>query len=295
MAVAAGVPPHVAVAMGSTNPALYYGLASRHGSIAPGKVADAVVVRDLRDFDPTDVVVDGAVLVRDQRSVVTAATGRYPKNMKSSVRWSRALAVGDLRIATKGRTARVRVIEVCDGTLLSERSETTLPVVDGAVQADPARDVLKVAVVDRNSGRMRAGLAFVRGTGLQEGAVATTYCHVHQNMLLVGTSDVQMVLAAEAVRQMGGGVAVVGGRRVTARWELPLMGVFSTEPIDRTKEDLENVNAALRAIGCRFSSPVLSFAFIALTTIPRYGLTERGLYDVDRERFVPTVVSGGRG
>jgi adenine deaminase len=290
MAVAAGIEPPTAISMGSTNPALYYGKASSLGSISPGRIADVVAVADLSRLDVTDVVVAGEPLVRDGELVRKPIRSRYPASLQSRIRWRRELRDFDLAVASSGSAARVRVIGVKDGSLLSEALVEELAVVNGSVVADPDRDISKVAVVDRNSGNLTAGVAFVRGTGIRDGAVASTYCHGHQNLLLIGATDEQMQLAASSVQRMGGGVAVVSGSRVTATWALPLIGVFSTDPIHRAVSDLANVRDALHAIGCTFSSPVLALAFVALTTIPSYGLTERGLYDVDREEFVPTVI-----
>lgn len=292
IAVAAGVPAPLAVAMGSMNPALYYERAAHFGSVSPGKVADLVAVKDLVRFDVTDVIVEGEEVVRDGQLLTKASRPDYPNSLRSRVRWRGNLGTAQLAVTGSGKSARVRVIGVRDGSLVSDAQTADLRVIDGSVVADPVRDILKVAVVDRNSGRLSAGVAFVRGTGLQNGAVASTYCHAHQNLLLIGTSDEQMVHAASAVQRMGGGVVVVSGSRVIAKWPLPLMGVFSVDPLSRACSNLEEVNRALRRIGCRFSSPVLALAFVALTTIPSYGLTEFGLYDVVQERFVPTVVEG---
>jgi adenine deaminase len=124
---------------------------------------------------------------------------------------------------------------------------------------------------------------------IADGAVASTYCHVHYHALIVGSSEEQMAIAADALSDMQGGVAVVSGAKVIARWPLSLVGVFATDPPERAAKALAAVNRALKEIGCSFSSPVLGLSFVALTTIPSYGMTERGLYDVEKQRFVSVV------
>src|SRR5262249_32129982 len=114
----------------------------------------------------------------------------------------------------------------------------------------------------------------------------------HQNVLVTGTSDDLMVQAANALADIGGGVIVISGSRVVRSWPLPLMGIFSDEPLAQAAGSLDRINDAIRDLGCPYKSPVLSLAFFALTTIPSYGLTERGLYDVEKGRFVPVVVGG---
>jgi len=290
LAVANGVDPITAVQMGTVNPALYYKLADHIGSVSPGKAADLVAVADLTSFEVTDVVARGKPILRSGKMVrAPRRRPHYPPYLQSQVRWPRDVSPGDFAIPAKGRQARVRVIGVEDGSFMSKRLERTLPIANGAVQMDPGHDILKIAIIDRHSGRMKMASGFVSGIGLKDGALATTYCHVHYNVLVIGTSDEQMALAATALAGIGGGVVVLHGRRVLVRWPLPLVGVFSTQTVERTQADLLKANQALKAIGCSFSSPVLGLSFVALTTIPYYGMTEKGLYDVEKEQFVDVV------
>jgi adenine deaminase len=290
LAVSQGTDPVTAVQMGTLNPALYYGFANRFGSITPGKAADLVAVRDLKGFEVTDVVSGGKPVVRAGELLMQARRTRYPPYLRSQVRWPRPPAAADFAVAATGKKARVRVIGVADGSLLSQRLEATLPVLNGNVQMDPGQDVLKMAVMDRHSGRMRIGTGFIGGLGLKDGAVATTYCHVHYNVLVIGTSEEQMALAASKLAKLGGGVVVVRDQRAIVEWRLDLVGVFSTEPVEETCLELQKANQALRDMGCTFSSPILGLSFVALTTIPGYGMTELGLYDVEKEKFVDTVI-----
>jgi adenine deaminase len=293
LAVGAGIEPAVAVAMGSTNAALYYGMGNRFGSVSAGKAGDVVVVEDLTRFLVTDVVSQGKVVVRGRALTTRRTRVSRPASLTSRVRWPRPLAKRDLTVPASGPVARVRVIDVRAGSLVSSASDADLAVQAGYVETSEDRDILKIAVVDRHSGNIRAGVGFVRGVGLKGAAVASTYCHVHQNVLILGASDDEMVVAANEVRRMGGGVVVTSDGKPIARWALPIIGVFSDGTLEQATAGLRRVNEALARMGCGFSSPVLSLAFIALTTIPAYGLTERGLYDVRAQRFVPTVVASG--
>ena len=290
LATANGADPVGALQMGTINPALYYGMADRVGSISPGKAADLVAVRDLQGFEVTDVVAGGKVVVRDGELVTERRTPRYPSYLRSQVRWPRDLVAADFAIPARGTRARVRVIGVTNGSFMSQRVEASLPVVNGSVRMDVDRDILKMAVIDRHSGRMRIGTGFISGVGLKDGAFATTYCHVHYNVLVVGTSEEQMALAGRALAKLGGGIVVVRGRDTVVRWPLPLVGVFSTLPVEKAQAELQKANEALKGIGCTLSSPVLSFSFVALTTIPYYGMTEMGLYDVEKEHFLNVVI-----
>jgi adenine deaminase len=289
LAVGAGVDPVAALQLGTVNPAVYYRVDDRLGSVAPGKAADLVAVEDLTRFEVTDVVAAGVPVVRDGK-IARASSPAYPPYLRGSVRWKPALGAEAFRVPARGAAARVRVIGVSDGSLVSQKLEATVEVEDGNARPAPDQDVLKVAVVNHQRRQPQIVTAFVKGLGLSDGAVASTYCHVHYHALVIGTSEEQMALAAAELGELQGGVAVVSGRKVAARWSLPLVGVFSTDSPERAAKGLRDVNEALKRIGCTFTSPVLGLSFVALTTIPEYGLTERGLYDVAEGRFVPVTL-----
>jgi len=285
MAVDAGVPPVTAVQMATINIAEYYGVAGRLGSIAPGRRADLVLVENLEDFRASAVVAGGRP-VGDQPAGAAATVGA---ELTSRVNIQRPFEPADFRLPAPdgdGGEVLARVIGVRDGTLVSEALERSLPVSGGVVLPRPDQDVLRIAVAERHRGSGRIGRGFVEGFGFGSGAVAMTYCHVYQNLLVIGTSDEQMAEAANAVAGLDGGIAVVGPEGVLAHWALPVVGVISDQPLERAEPAFSEVNRALAAIGCRLGGPVLSLSFVALPTIPAYGLTDKGLFDVDGQRFV---------
>src|SRR5262249_44162570 len=150
LAVTAGIEPLAAVQMGTVNPALYYRVDDRLGSIAPGRSADLVAVEDLEQFRVTDVVADGAVVVSDGKRATRRKAPQYPVAMRSVVRWQPALSAESFRVPARGPTARVRVIGVRDGSFVSERLEEVVPVEQGNARPVPEHDVLKLAVVNRH-------------------------------------------------------------------------------------------------------------------------------------------------
>jgi adenine deaminase len=179
---------------------------------------------------------------------------------------------------------------VRDGSLISEARTHECSIEAGVVLADPANDVLRIAVVERHVASGRIGRGFVSGLKLSNGAVAMTYCHVHQNLLVIGSSDEQMVQAAAEVASLEGGIAVVQADRVIKSVALPVGGVLSSLGLRETAAEMAEVEESLRILGNQFDSPILSIAFCALPTIPAYGLTDRGLYDVGDEQFVDVVL-----
>lgn len=288
--VRAGVEPLVALQMASLNAATYFGLDHLLGSVTPGKLADLVVLADLEGFRARLVLSGGRIVARDGRMTAATRAVQVPGLLRSRVDVPGPIRPEDLVIGATGSEAQVRVIAVEDGTLVSRAIVRRARVVEGAVQPDVDTDLLKLAVIDRHSGGGRMGRGFVRGFGFRGGAVATTYCHVHYDLLTLGASDEEMAHAANVVREMGGGMAVVRDGEVLARWELPIVGIFSTQALEAARDSFVAVNDAIRALGCPFRAPVLALSFVALPTIPELGLTDRGLIDVASGDFIDVVV-----
>jgi len=290
MAVAAGVPPVTAIQMASTNVAEYFKVADRIGSIAPGKSADLVLFNDLKDFRPLLVLAKGREVEPPSKE---REKPEVPATLRSTVKVPAPFRAGDFAFRAPDvpdGEVSVRVIAVSDGTLVSQAEEHSLKARAGQVLADPDHDVLKIAVAERHRGSGRIGKGFVRGFGFRSGAVAMTYCHVYHNLLVVGTEDEYMALAANAVAEMGGGIAVVGDGKVLSAWALPIVGLLDDRGLPAAQRSFDETNDGLRRIGCGLGSPILSLSFVALPTIPAYGLTDKGLVNVETQSFVEVVL-----
>ncbi len=292
MVIDAGVDPITAVALASVNVAEYFNLSTDLGTIAPGRRADIVLVKDLDDFRADVVVADGAVVSRAGQPVSPTTEFDVADRIRSRVNLQRELVSDDFHYSVddSARTARMRVIGVEDGSLVSSPLEGELPVIKGVVQPSIPDDVLNIAIIERHKGSGRIRRAFASGFGFHGGAVAMTYCHVYHNVLVVGASPGDMALAANTVADLGGGIAVVRDGQVVASWALPIVGVISDQPLDQAQPAFDAVNEAITSLGCKLTSPVLSLSFVALPTIPAYGLTDLGLYDVLSGEFRDPVL-----
>lgn len=294
MTISGGVDPVTAIQMATINVAEYYGLAHRVGSLAPGKPADLLLVDDLNRFQPAGTMVGGHYLPSSKLPDPTAEPPPRPERISSRVVIPKPFGADDFVFPApdSGDGALVRVFGVVDGSLVSEARERRLEVHAGQVISRPEDDVLKIAVAERHRSSGRIGKGFVEGFGFRDGAVAMTYCHVFHNLLVIGSSDELMAQAANTVAELGGGVAVVSGGEVTATWRLPIVGVMGEEPLEEERRSFDRIDDALRAIGCDLGSPILSLSFIALPTIPAFGLTDRGLFDVQGQEFVDVLLEG---
>jgi adenine deaminase len=286
VAVAHGVSPENALLLASLHPALYHGLAD-HGVIGPGFKADLVLLDDLKDFRPTEVFKDGRLVVEGGKALPFERK-EVPVWVRRSVR-NAPLRAEDLRIDATGR--RIRVIEVIPMQLLTDSIIEEPAVEDGLVVADPARDLAKIAVVERHHATGRVGRGFVKGFGLQRGAFASTVAHDAHNIVVVGTNDDDMARCVAHLGMTGGGIVAIDGNDV-ADLPLPVAGLLSDEPYEAVVEKLDAVHDRLARMGVKIDAPFTTLSFLALSVIPALKITDHGLIDVDRFEIVPLEVSG---
>lgn len=286
-AIRFGIDPITAIRMATLNTAEWFGLHER-GAIAPGRVADFIVFDDLGDLRVRQVFVAGRLVAQDGRLTagVDLPTPRIPASVGSSVAvdWQAV----DLRIPA--RSERVRVIGSMEGQLVTEERILKAKVADGRAVSDPARDMLKMAVIERHNASGNLGLGFIQGFGLTRGALAGTVAHDHHNLVVMGADDRSMLTAARAVADLGGGLAVAHGDEVVAALALPVAGVMSDRPIAEVRLAYDRLLAAAQALGSPMHDPFMAMSFMALEVIPKLKLTDRGLVDVEKFDFVDLFV-----
>jgi len=183
---------------------------------------------------------------------------------------------------------RVRVIEFT-GEIVTQAVIRELPVCEGTVAPGPQEDLVKVVALDRYGGG-HAARGFVAGYGLRRGALATSLSFDPTNLILLGTSDSDMLAAAERMRALGGGFVVVADGRVEAEVPMPEGGIFSNRSAGPLTEEVGLAHRALQALGCRRRDPLLSAQVLTFTAIPALRIRERGLWDVRANRVVSLVV-----
>lgn len=282
-AIARGLEPILAIQMATLHPAQVYGL-SEHGAIAPGRFADIVVFDDLRNPRPRQVYSRGRLAAENGRCV--APVGGGVAAPATQVRLPADLSERAFAVAAPPETRALRVIGLTDGQITT-RALTEPPCVrDERLVADVARDLLKLAVIERHHGTGNIGLGFVRGFGLKAGALAGTVAHDSHNLLVVGTSDADMLAAARAVADARGGQAAVRDGRTLALLPLPIGGLMSDRPLEEVARLQMALCEAARSLGCGLRDPFMLLSFLALPVIPELKLTDRGLVDVGRFDFV---------
>jgi adenine deaminase len=278
-AVEWGIAPEDALVLGSTNPALWHGLAQL-GVVAPSYQADLLLLPDLESFMPELVVKRG-------KPVGEIARAEVPEWVKHTVR-IQPVASNDFHVPWEGGAARV--IGIVPGQIVTEALEEQPAVENGAAVADPDRDLAKIAVIERHLGTGRVGLGFVRGFGLRRGALASTVAHDAHNIVVVGVDDGDMARAVQRLAETGGGLVVIADRGVQAELPLPIAGLLSDAPVEEVVAESRACVEAAKALGCELPSPFQTLAFLALSVIPKLKITDRGLVDVDRFELVPLAL-----
>jgi adenine deaminase len=178
----------------------------------------------------------------------------------------------------------VRVIEVRDGELLTRESLARPRCVAGALLPDPAQDLLVLLVLNRYRPAAPA-LAFVRGFGLQRGALASSVAHDSHNLVAVGAGLDDLMLAVNSLVESSGGIAVANAGEV-ASLPLPVAGLMSTVDGDTVAARYAELDTLAHDLGSHLRAPFMTLSFMALLVIPELKLSDRGLFDGRRFEFV---------
>jgi len=279
LAIAAGMEPLQAIQLATINAAECYGL-SEKGALASGFEADFILLDELETFKVAAVWKKGIQIA--EHGVMLNAT---PSQEKCSVRISQsvhlpAITKADLAIPfSKG--SKSTIIEIIPNQLVTNKVIENVDVVNGAFVANVEQDQLKLAVVERHHHKYTIGLGIVKGFGLKQGAVATTIAHDSHNAIVLGTNDVDMLVAIEALQDIQGGLVVINDGLVLASLPLPVAGLMTQVPLEVAVKSLFELHEALHSIHPTLDFHLfLTLSFLSLPVIPSLKLTDTGLFDV---------------
>jgi adenine deaminase len=289
-AIALGMPPVRAIQMATLNAAVHFRVDHVLGSLSPGRWADIILSPSLDEIRPSHVFFKGQLVAQDGQLIAPPAAADYPDWIRHTVTVQRGTQAADFRLAATGSSARVRVIELYPDQIVNQAGQATLPVVAGNVTADPAQDVLKLAVVERYGKNGNIGLAFVRGFGLKRGALASSVAHDHHNIIVAGVDEADMAACVRAIAEMQGGLVIAADGQVLGRLPLPIGGLLSEAPVEEVISSLEALTAIAHELGCTLPAPFMTISFISLPTVPELGLTDRGLISVRDHALISTFV-----
>ncbi|ROT99418.1 adenine deaminase [Histidinibacterium lentulum] len=273
-----GVPPLAAYRAASLSGAEAFGLKDR-GLVAPGRRADIVALSSVEDCRVARVFCAGRAVGAE----AFAARGSIAPIGRQSVKAPKVSAESFRTAANREETD---VIGIREGQILTDHLTETIPIEDGDKRPDPARDLVRIAVVERHGRNGNIATGFVKGFGLKAGAVAGTVCHDHHNIACVGVDYADMALAANRLSEIEGGFVVARDGRILAELALPVAGLMSLRPFEEVRDGLVTLRAAAQSLGVTLEEPFLQLAFLALPVIPALKITDRGLVDVTRFEII---------
>lgn len=286
IAVRSGISPITALQMATNNAPYYFRLSRRTGAVAVGYIADLVVFDNLRNFNAKMVFKNGKLVAQNGKLIVPCKPKVKPK-IENTMHVKR-LTNNSFIIKSVGRFARV--IKVIPGHIVTDQKIVSVHSKSGFVVADTKRDILKLAVIERHFASGRIGLGLVRGFGLKRGAIASTVCHDSHNLIVVGTSDVDMLVAANILIESGGGFTAVLNGKPIGILPLPVAGLMSDRPAKDVLDSYTDVEKAAKKLGGVLSDPFLQLSFLALSVIPKLRLSDKGLIDAEEFKFVSLFV-----
>jgi adenine deaminase len=280
-AVACGFTPVQAIQMATLNVAEHFRLDGILGGIAPGRLADMVLVPDLEGFRPETVVCNGAIVWESGRLIQAPRPHAFAAESLNTVRLSRRVTPSDfsIRAQTNSASVRVRVIEMVTDLVTAER-HLDLPARNGALHADPANRLCKIAAVDRaqRPGKLFAGL--IKGFGLRRGAAACSAAWDTADIVVVGADDADMAGAVNRIADLQGGAVLCEDGRVLAEIAMPIFGIASHLPVATLAAQLEAFKHAIGKLGVVFPDPLLSLITLTGAAIPYLRICEEGLVNL---------------
>ena len=286
-----GLDPMTAIQLATINTAEHFGVSREMGMIAPGRYADIVLVKDLKQFKAETVFAKGVEVVSDGQWQVDLPTITYPDWATQSIHLAKPLETSDFVIPVKeNKPVKAHVIGVIENQAPTKHLIMTLQPQDGQIKQDIRNDVAKIALVERHqsSGRIQVGL--VSGFGFTAPcAVATTVAHDSHQMIVVGTNDADMAAAANELAKCGGGQVVVRQGEVLGKVDLPIAGLMSNEPVKVVAQKTASVLNGFKMCGCELNNPNMQLALLGLVVIPELRISDLGLVDVTQFKFIPVI------
>ena len=311
--IALGVAPMTAIQMMTLNTAEHFGLSSDIGQIAPGRYADIVIATDLQDFRAELVIAAGDVIAENGALLIKSPHFEYPKDVRHSVRVGKIMTHEDFMIqhqtpnttshessvtrhtesgnsSQSASFATCNVIGVIENHAQTRHLRKILPVHAGQVKGNIAQDVCKIALIERHRGTGNVQMGFVHGFGFNlPCAVASTVAHDSHHMIVVGTDEAHMALAANSIAQCGGGLLVAHTGKVRAKVEMPIAGLMSDKPAEIVAQQAEALLAEMRACGCHLNNANMQLSLLALVVIPELRISDMGLVDVTHFKLINVI------
>jgi adenine deaminase len=292
-AISEGLNPMTAIQMMTINTAEHFGLTKEMGMIAPGRWADILLVQDLMKFKADMVIAKGRVIAEDGELLVKLPVVKYPKWVTNSIHLKRKLTAEDFVLRTRaddGADVDANIIGVIENQAPTRHLKMKVKAQNGEVKADTKRDLAKIALVERHRATGKVVVGLVSGFGFtRKCAIGSTVAHDSHHMIVVGTDDESMAVAANELAKCGGGQVVVLDGQVIGLVDLQIAGLMSNERADIVANKAATVLDGFKMCGSELNNPNMQLSLMALVVIPELRISDKGLVDVTQFDFVPVL------
>ena len=277
-----------AISMASKNCFDYYNMGMDLGGIAPGKLADILVFDDLMKLKPKKIFVGGMLVLSNGTIVSKIKKHTVPKWMTKTVKLNK-FTEDNFSIKSHSDLVDVNVIDM-KTEIITKKGHETLSVKDENVIPSYDKDVWKVAAFDRTFGSTKHAVGFLKNFGPRIGAFASTWSFHENNMIVIGSNEKDMAIAANSLLRTQGGMVVVYKGKILSSMPLQMAGIMSTDSFEKTSKNFSDINNMLLDSGCKFKKPHLIPLFLPFLALPEIRILYQGIIDVKSRSFLKTIV-----
>jgi adenine deaminase len=286
-AINLGLDPVDAITMASKNCFDYYKMGQDLGGIAPGKIADILVFNSLTTMKPSKVFVGGKLVVSNGSVLCKIKKKSLPKWITETVKLKK-FSAEDFSIKSKSNSVTANLISM-QTEIITKKDETELFTKDGNVQASTEKDVWKVAVFDRTFGSKKHTVGFLKNFGSQIGAFASTWSFHENDLIIIGSNEEDMKIAANNLIKSQGGMTVIKNGETISIFPLKVAGIISTDSFDKVSDNFEEINSTIVDSGCKFQKPHLIPLFLPFLALPAIRILFSGIVDVKNRSYIPSI------
>lgn len=280
-----GLNPEISIQMATLNPAECYGLKTK-GAIAPGYIADFLILDSLHDFKISSVYKNGILVVKNN-SLINKTDDSFEINVKTTINIPN-LTKKHFNISLQNKSV-INVIEIIPNSLKTNHIKIDVSTLSNQSEFTPCteKDLLKIGVIERHNNTKNIGLGVVKGLKLNSGAIATTIAHDSHNLIVCGTNDDDMILACNKIKEIGGGIVIVNEGNLISHLKLEIGGLITNRSTEEVINDLSKLHLEIKKLCPSINfNPFLTLSFLSLPVIPEIKITDKGVFDVNNFKFI---------
>jgi adenine deaminase len=292
LAMELGVDPLQAIQMVTLNAAEAFRVDHLVGAITPGRFADILVVKDIKDFSVHQTFANGKLVASDGAFLQPLKSPTYPTAFYGTMKLNEPITDQHIYLTAPKQAKQAQVIVMhLEPLQIRTRREASLPVVGGNIMPDPEQGIAYISVTDRHSGKGKTASALISGFDLKQGAFATSLSPDDDNIICIGASVSDMTAAINHLFDIDGGQVVVADGKVVADIRLPLCGFMADILVQEMAAKEAILNQKLFELGVKIPKPFFSILFLSITAIPEYSITDQGFVEAASRNYIDPILS----